>query len=127
MMICMVHGMMNDDKDPDLSFYFVHNVSAMCNVLHMQPAARSLVQSCNQKYVISLTIVKLKVPLKVKVKIKIKVKDKVRTWSGQVRSGQVSSGQIRSGQTQTPTPTKKWDLSYTLKLVFTTHHHPNHL
>ena len=30
------------------------------------------------------------------------------------------SGQVRSGQTLTPTPTQMWDLSYTLKLVFTT-------
>ena len=29
----------------------------------------------------------------------------------------------RTGQTLTPTPTQKWDLSYTLKLVFTTTHH----
>ena len=28
------------------------------------------------------------------------------------------------GQTLSPTPTQKWDLSYTLKLVFTTHHSP---
>ena len=39
--------------------------------------------------------------------------DIVRSWSGQVRSG----------QTPTPTPTQMWDLSYTLKLVFTTTHH----
>ena len=31
-------------------------------------------------------------------------------------------GQVNSGQTLTPTPTQRWDLRYTLKLVFTTHH-----
>ena len=41
-----------------------------------------------------------------------RVEVKVRTWSGH---GQVT---VRSGLT--PTPTQKWDLSYTLKLVFTT-------
>ena len=61
-----------------------------------------------------------------------RVKVKVRTWSGHgqvmVRSwsghGQVM---VRSGLTLTPTPTQKWDLSYTLKLVSThslTHHSP---
>ena len=34
------------------------------------------------------------------------------------------SGLVRSGLTLTPTPTQMWDLSYTLKLVFTTHHSP---
>ena len=33
-------------------------------------------------------------------------------------------GQVRSGQTKTPTPIQKWDLSHTLKLVFTTHPPP---
>ena len=34
-------------------------------------------------------------------------------------------GQVKSGQTITPTPTQKWDLSYTLKSTHppTTHHH----
>ena len=43
------------------------------------------------------------------------------------RSGQgQSQGQdmVWSGLTLTPTPTQKWDLSYTLKLVFTTHPPP---
>ena len=31
---------------------------------------------------------------------------------------------VRSDLTLTPTLTQKWDLSYTLKLVFTTHHSP---
>ena len=48
---------------------------------------------------------------------RVKVKVKVRTWSGH---GQVM---VRSGLTLTPTQTQKWDLSYTLNLVFTTHHH----
>ena len=61
-------------------------------------------------------IVKLKVPLQVPLKVKVKVKVKIRTWSGQVISG----------QTLTPTPTQMWDLSYTLKLVSTHHHHPPH-
>ena len=53
-----------------------------------------------------LCFFKLKVPLQVPLKILVKVRVKVRTWSGQVRS-----------------PTPKWDLSYTLKLVSTHHHH----
>ena len=47
-----------------------------------------------------------------------RVKVKVRTWSGH--------GLVRSGLTLTPTPTQKWDLSYTLKLVFTTHPPTHH-
>ena len=58
--------------------------------------------NCKLKQIELLKIVKLKVPLKVLVKVRVKV----RTWSGQVRS-----------------PTPKWDLSYTLKLVSTHHHH----
>ena len=46
--------------------------------------------------------------------------DMVRTWSGH---GQVM---VWSGLTLTPTPTQKWDLSYSLKLV-STHHPPHHL
>ena len=46
---------------------------------------------------------------------RVKVKVKVRTWSGH---GQVM---VRAGLTENLTPTQKWDLSYTLKLVFTTH------
>ena len=46
-----------------------------------------------------------------------RVKVKVRTWSGH------GQDMVRSGLTLTPTPTQKWDLSYTLKLV-STHHSP---
>ena len=60
---------------------------------------------------IVILTVKLKVSLQVPLKVKVKVKVKVRTWSDQVRSG------------QTLTPTQMWDLSYTLKVVSTHHHH----
>ena len=53
-----------------------------------------------------------------------KVKVMVRSWSGHGQD-MVRSGQVRSGLTQTLTPTQKWDLSYTLKLV-STHSPPTH-
>ena len=57
------------------------------------------------------SIVKLKVPLQ--VPLKVGSRSRSRSGHGQVM--------VRSGLTLTPTPTQKWDLSYTLKLVFTTH------